>query len=320
MATQLRDTPTQPKSAQPRHPYTDLVDFSFYKTNPKTGQIAKKRLGGGGGGGSRSSSSGGSGGSDVIVLTEDNFDDLVYAEDDSIWFVEFYAPWCGHCKNLEPVWEELASDLKGKVKVAKVDATAQESLGQRFGVRGYPSIKFFNVGPKSDASATAYEGGRDLESFKTHALNAFQSTVSAKQITKKKQFNVCEDKLCVIAFLPHILDSSAAERNQVLDMYNEALRTSGVSAEFFWSQGGDQFDFEESLHLSFGWPALVAVSKKKEVFGVHRGAFNKEGVRGFLVGLGGRNARLEALPKELRLVGADAWDGKDGELPVEEEL
>ncbi len=83
---------------------------------------------------------------------------------------------------------------------------------------------------------------------------------------------------------------------------------------------GDQFDFEESLHLSFGWPALVAVSKKKEVFGVHRGAFNKEGVRGFLVGLGGRNARLEALPKELRLVGADAWDGKDGELPVEEEL
>jgi protein disulfide-isomerase A6 len=74
--------------------------------------IAKKRLGGKGG--SRSSNSGsnsrGSGGSNsgggggVITLTESNFEEMVYNSDD-FWFVEFYAPWCGHCKKLLPEFE-----------------------------------------------------------------------------------------------------------------------------------------------------------------------------------------------------------------------
>jgi protein disulfide-isomerase A6 len=46
----------------------------------------------------------------------------VYGSKD-IWFVEFYAPWCGHCKALEPEWNTVAADMKGKVKFAKVDAT-----------------------------------------------------------------------------------------------------------------------------------------------------------------------------------------------------
>ena len=48
--------------------------------------------------------------------------------------VEFYAPWCGHCKALEPEWNTAARDLKGKVKFAKVDATENEQLARRFGV------------------------------------------------------------------------------------------------------------------------------------------------------------------------------------------
>jgi protein disulfide-isomerase A6 len=59
---------------------------------------------------------------DVVVLTDANFDATVMNSKD-IWLVEFYAPWCGHCKNLEPEWNEAAASLKGKVKIAKVDAT-----------------------------------------------------------------------------------------------------------------------------------------------------------------------------------------------------
>lgn len=49
---------------------------------------------------------------DVVVLEQSNFDELVLNSKD-IWFVEFYAPWCGHCKNLEPEWNAAASKLKG---------------------------------------------------------------------------------------------------------------------------------------------------------------------------------------------------------------
>jgi|Transcript_2373 protein disulfide-isomerase A6 len=74
------------------------------------------------GSGSGSGSSSGGSDKDVVVLTDSNFDSLVYSSKD-IWMIEFYAPWCGHCKALEPEWNAAASKLKGKVKFAKVDAT-----------------------------------------------------------------------------------------------------------------------------------------------------------------------------------------------------
>lgn len=52
---------------------------------------------------------------DVIELTDSNFDSLVLNSED-LWLVEFYAPWCGHCKNLAPHWAQAASELKGKVR------------------------------------------------------------------------------------------------------------------------------------------------------------------------------------------------------------
>tara|TARA_R110002050_G_scaffold79903_3_gene170891 strand:+ start:4720 stop:5055 length:336 start_codon:yes stop_codon:yes gene_type:complete len=83
--------------------------------------------------------------SDVLVLTADNFDETVAAN--SPILVEFYAPWCGHCKSLEPIYEKAATALKEQgIAIAKVDATAEESLGQRFGIRGFPTLKLFKNG------------------------------------------------------------------------------------------------------------------------------------------------------------------------------
>lgn len=59
---------------------------------------------------------------DVIELTDENFDKTVLNSED-MWLVEFYAPWCGHCKNLAPEWAAAATELKGKVKLGALDAT-----------------------------------------------------------------------------------------------------------------------------------------------------------------------------------------------------
>lgn len=80
-------------------------------------KTASVRLGGKTGSGESKKGSGKRGSADdVIELTDSNFESMVLNSDD-IWLVEFFAPWCGHCKNLKPHWEQAAAELKGKVKV-----------------------------------------------------------------------------------------------------------------------------------------------------------------------------------------------------------
>ncbi|RCN26494.1 thioredoxin [Ancylostoma caninum] len=78
-----------------------------------SGRLGGKSSSGSGSGGGRGGSGGGT---DVIELTDANFEKLVLNSKD-VWLVEFFAPWCGHCKNLEPHWKAAASELKGKVKL-----------------------------------------------------------------------------------------------------------------------------------------------------------------------------------------------------------
>lgn len=77
-----------------------------------------------------------------------------------LWLVEFYAPWCGHCKNLEPHWKAAAAELKGKVKLGALDSTVHTVISNRFGIQGFPTIKFFGAGEKTESDAVDYDGGR----------------------------------------------------------------------------------------------------------------------------------------------------------------
>ena len=95
-------------------------------------------------------------------LTGENFDSVAFDKEKNV-LVEFYAPWCGHCKALAPIWEELAEKRAKEdgsdLVVAMIDATANELPHTR--VRSFPTIKLYK---KGDNEAAEYNGEREFTS------------------------------------------------------------------------------------------------------------------------------------------------------------
>ncbi|GFY90519.1 thioredoxin family protein [Actinidia rufa] len=121
--------------------------------------------------------------SNVVVLTPDNFELVLDKTKDVL--VEFYAPWCGHCKSLAPTYEKVASafKLEDDVIIASVDAAKHKDLGEKYGVSGFPTLKFF---PKGNKAGEDYNGGRDLDDFVTFINEKCGTSRDAKgQLTAK---------------------------------------------------------------------------------------------------------------------------------------
>mmetsp|Transcript_29699 Transcript_29699/g.30103 ORF Transcript_29699/g.30103 Transcript_29699/m.30103 type:complete len:441 (+) Transcript_29699:56-1378(+) len=265
---------------------------------------------------------GGSGGPAVIELTDMNFNALVMESNDH-WIVEFFAPWCGHCKNLAPEYESAASQLKGQVKLGAVDATVHQSIAQRYGVKGYPTLKLFPAGAKGEPKD--YQGPRDAGGIVDYALRTLDEAgvaPSIPQLTNKNVFaEACAEtgKICAIMFVPHILDADAKTRNGLLDTLGEVAKSfRGKPMSFVWTEAGTQTKLETALGLTFGFPTIAVMSAEKKVFAVHRLSWSLKNIKGFLNGvLSGteRTYQMEEVPKVEK---ATEWDGKDGVLEVEE--
>ncbi|KAL0335448.1 UNVERIFIED_CONTAM: putative protein disulfide-isomerase A6 [Sesamum radiatum] len=105
---------------------------------------------------------------DVVVLTEDNFEKEVGQDRGAL--VEFYAPWCGHCKKLAPEYETLGASFKKakSVLIGKVDCDEHKSLCSKYGVSGYPTIQWF---PKGSLEPKKYEGARTAEALAEYVNN-----------------------------------------------------------------------------------------------------------------------------------------------------
>jgi len=87
-------------------------------------------------------------GAQTIALTDKGFDEAVVAHPRLV--VDFWAPWCGPCRALSPVLEEIAREEAGRVVVAKVNVDEQPALAGRFGVRSIPTLIFFKDGEPVD--------------------------------------------------------------------------------------------------------------------------------------------------------------------------
>lgn len=109
---------------------------------------------------------------EVIDLDNSNFEHLTQASTGATtgdWLVKFYASWCGHCKKLEPIFEQVAELLDGEVNVARVDVPANRELGTRFEVKGFPTIKLISKG-----KVYQYKGRRTAKDIAEFARGGYQ--------------------------------------------------------------------------------------------------------------------------------------------------
>ena len=240
--------------------------------------------------------------------------------------VEFYAPWCGHCKNMIPSWKAAAEQLEGVIKMVAVDATAQKEIGNKYNVQGFPTIKFF----PPEGEPEDYNGGRSTEAFVEFGTAKGEEFpwpgakgASIQQIEDDDSLKKnCLDKklMCVVFFVPHVIETAAEGRNKLLEMFNAVTKKLKSKVASVWAVGGEHEKFEEGVGIYQSYPTFVAINGKNLRYVTHRGGFDQAAIetnlRKILDGKMG-TATLKALPKLSK--GVEPWDGKDYVEPSDDE-
>ncbi|EWC46325.1 hypothetical protein DRE_04496 [Drechslerella stenobrocha 248] len=116
--------------------------------------------------------------SPVIQLTSKNFNEKIIKSNHAS-IVEFYAPWCGHCKNLKPAYEAAAGNLKGLAQVAAIDCDedGNKATCREYGVEGFPTIKAFRPGKNGKPNVQDYQGPRTAKGIVDHVLDLIPNHV-----------------------------------------------------------------------------------------------------------------------------------------------
>ncbi|KAH6814049.1 PDI-like 1-4 [Perilla frutescens var. frutescens] len=142
---------------------------------------------------------------DVVVLTDRNFSDFI--DENKYVMVEFYAPWCGHCKALAPEFAAAATELKtANVKLAKVDATEANELAENYEVQGFPTIFFF-----VDGEHITYSGQRTKDFIVTWIKKKTGPGISNITTTEDAERILTSEDKVVLAFLDSLVGPDSEE-------------------------------------------------------------------------------------------------------------
>ena len=135
----------------------------------------------------------------VSALTNDNFDEFVKSH--PYVFVKFFAPWCGHCKSMAESYAGLARKINENgqdLVIAELDATLHPAIASKFGVKGYPSLKFFSHGEPID-----YSGEREAEAIENWIEKKLAASIE-EITTMDRLTEVAKLRLAVVLYAPEI--------------------------------------------------------------------------------------------------------------------
>jgi protein disulfide-isomerase A6 len=168
----------------------------------------------------------------VTILDQKNHDKLTQDASKDV-LVMYYAPWCGHCKSLKPIWNQLSDHvLKSNVVIAKIDMTKNKLDSPE--VKGFPTIFFY---PQA-GDAVAYDGGRSLKDLKEYLIKNSQAYKAA---FPNEKIEVIEEEVTSVT----ILDSKNHEKvtqdasKDVLVMYYAPWCGHCKSLKPIWNQLSD---------------------------------------------------------------------------------
>ncbi|RDB22496.1 Protein disulfide-isomerase [Hypsizygus marmoreus] len=152
--------------------------------------------------------------SDVLKLNAANFEETVSSN--PLMLIEFFAPWCGHCKALAPHYEEAATALKEKnIILASVDCVDEADLCQAKEVQGYPTLKVYKNGKPTD-----YTGARKADGIISYMVKQSLPAVSEVTAENHEEFQKA-DKLVVVAYLPSSTSEPAPEFSATADKHRD---------------------------------------------------------------------------------------------------
>jgi len=267
-------------------------------------------------------------GEHVVAVTADNFQEEVVGFEGLV-IVEFYAPWCGHCKSMAADYNKAAGALKGKpVKLAAVDATVETSVATMFGVGGFPTIVYHPHGKKEDEDGIIYEtynSERSADGFMDFArdelLKSGIDITEILEVTGQDVLDECvTEKYCALFVLPHVVETGAEGRNT----YIETIKT--VSAElgrsnptkFVWMQAGSQETLEALFNIG-SYPSMVAINNGRTRFANHIGGFKPKHLVKTLKSIQAGRMGAKTYKTLPATVTNAPWDGKDYVYAEEEE-
>jgi len=228
--------------------------------------VSSTIAGGGGGGGGDVDDS------DVIVGTSANFDEIINHD---LALVEFYAPWCGHCKKLTPEFGQAATVLLKNdppVHLAKVDATIESALASKYKVSGYPTLFLFRNGRESP-----YNGPREAKGIIDYMKK--QVGPSAKPLLTSDDLEsftamTSERDYCIVGFF----DPNNAKSSQLHAAF--LLVSSKMRDDYFF---GIVTDKEVAKKAGFEGESLVAFKNYDDLKTLYSGPTKKKEVEDWIV-------------------------------------